>query len=146
MDVELKRLIARVEAGDCESLAVLADWLESHGDPRSAMAREVMRFDSNLIADMLYLIRSKPISDDWAMMALSPEIGLLAGIGSLITGLITGKEFRTGSSSKLECLSDVTQALALAIVSTDVARAITLTRRIKRDHLLAQFTESAPSN
>jgi hypothetical protein len=129
MQSELFGMLAAIDAGDSTVLGMLADWLEERGDPRAALAREATQIDVELVADTLYRLRGGIVSKGEAVSAVVDMIliGVPTGSGPFV--------------SRADCLSEVRAAIAQRKLTSEVARAISLTRRAKIDRLLEQFRE-----
>jgi hypothetical protein len=120
VDPELKSLLQNIEYGDFEDIPKLAEWLKSQGDPRAELAQDATVLGPQEIAEELFKVRwlrrIRESSPNRATSRLRP--------------------------STEECLQDVEKALQTRVLPTEIARAMTIARRVKADRLLALFQPS----
>jgi hypothetical protein len=136
---DLEGLLDKVASGDYEALTPLANLLEARGDPRAVDARSVMKPDPELIASVL---RTYPLPKETP----SPGTTLLTFLSFTLTSMVVGIPLSISFPSPIqrayssdEALRKVTEALANRMITSEIAQAMTLARRIKCDRLLEQF-------
>lgn len=141
MNAQVQQLLDAVEAGDCDALQPLKDLLEREGDARASSVSEAMEIDPSFIADVLFLIWSRyhlgESLNNQSWETLPVDI-VLKGLRELPNAIADEGMYLT----RADFLDFVKQAIATKKLSTTVARAIMLSRRLKLKRLLAQFEES----
>jgi len=151
MDAELKTLLDKIDMGDWEKIPKLAESLKLRGDPQSELARNAGMLDPQEIADQLVKIRSVRGSNE-SFFTRATELAVLVMFGGLpITIDLNAAHLESAPTtprwwppSTKECLCAVEKALETKKLPADVARAMTLARRIKVDRLLAAFQPADP--
>jgi hypothetical protein len=139
----LDALLAAVTEGDYEALGPLADLLEERGDPRADLARKVMELEPAHIAMMLCHVRAEKAvkrTEGWA--ALAADAFALVTFGIPPVSGVGGISFDSHATSDAGAVREVEEALSARQLSTDVAQAITLSRRAKCDRFLASFRDT----
>jgi hypothetical protein len=133
---EQERLLEQVAAGDYDALARLADLLDERGDPRALDARAVMKPDAEFIAEVL---------------RTHPQIGETPSFGpNFLTDLLTSSLFifpidisiplpSRRVPSPDEALRKVEEAISTKKLTSEIAQAMILARRIKCDRFLEKF-------
>jgi hypothetical protein len=158
MDPRLKAPLACVEEGDFDAFGPLADYLEERGDPRADLARSVMTLEPPLIAQALCENRGMPAPNNgisnagWfgfdlfaSLAMIIPELGLLGLLGIAAAGGLAGSVTAIGSPTLAAALKEVEDAIRTRKLTQEMASAITFSRLVKRDHLLAQLRDTPPS-
>ena len=155
MDPRLKALLARIEDGDFDAFGPLGDYLEHLGDPRADQARNVMTLEPPLIAQALCETRGPQpldieISDVesaiW-VVGLFP-LGMLAHVLALLGVAATRGQAASETSAESPTLGatikEVEEAIRTRKLTEEMASAITFSRLLKRDHLLAELRNTPP--
>jgi hypothetical protein len=147
MDPELKSLLQNLEHGDYEVIPKLADWLETHGDPRAELARQATTLHPQEIADELVKVRSmRPTHDSLVNVLVMLWVAAATGAPDLIPVAFRASQWETAPTTPVwwppsaeKCLNDVEKTIETKKLPADIARAMTNARRIKVDRLLAAF-------
>ena len=149
MDPRLKALLACIEEGDFDAFGPLADYLEERGDPRADLARRVMTLEPPLIAQAICETRGMPpLNSEISDVASAAWVVGLFPLGMLVSLLgvtgLAGSATPVGSPTLGEATKEVEDAIRTRKLTQEMASAITLSRLLKRDRLLAELRDTPP--
>jgi hypothetical protein len=149
MDLQLSAMLASLEEGDFQVCGPLADYLEERGDPRAPLARSVMELDPPLIGQVLHGIRGAAAAGMSVATAAEATwlaanlFGVVAPVLALV-GAVAAKDLassRAVRTSPEMLIPEVEEAITSRKLTGDMAAAITMSRLVKRDRLLAALRD-----
>lgn len=143
---ELDALLAAVESGDTSALGPLADWLEERGDSRADAARDALKDDPELIAQILYASFRSEVNPIAAVTAIAAEVATMALTFPFMIGPDLSSEHLRGGLSLDDCRREVYEALATRRHSELLTKVMIEARQIQIARLLALFRADVGSN